>query len=524
MNNPFQGLRAGILTQLVFLIVAAMLLINVVMLNLHERDLLKAKEDSGIMLIRALEQNISLTVKNSNKAFDALNTDMYFRNSVKNLLSIGGFSYLVIVNQNGETLYSTDIPYENKGQCLMLAREALSTKAEAFDYTGNSWGVLWLRKSDLYISGPLLLDGKSIGGIAIYSSLFSLYELLRKSEKLILLYIFLDTVILAVVGIYLLSRIVVKPIHRLLKMTEEYKDGEIIISATEQSRDEIGNLTRSLSNMLGRLDENKKELKDHIASLEEANEELKRAQTEIIRSEKLASVGRLAAGIAHEIGNPIGIILGYLEIIRKGDITESDRKDFIDRVETEITRINVIIRQLLDFSRPSSDKKMESDLHDLIHNTLEILKPQSMMDGIDVTLSLRASGHEVMADSNQLQQVFLNIMMNAADAMSEEGANRKGEPRKLMIESFNNEEFIELRFADSGPGINEEDLNKVFDPFYTTKDPGLGTGLGLSVCYRIVEGLGGTISAESQPGKGMTIIVKLPLFSEKKSKKEDVNI
>jgi signal transduction histidine kinase len=143
-----------------------------------------------------------------------------------------------------------------------------------------------------------------------------------------------------------------------------------------------------------------------------------------------------------------------------------------------------------------------------------------MMEGIDVNLSLRASEHKVMADSNQLQQVFLNIMMNAADAMSKEGADGNGEPRTLRIESFNNGEFIELRFADSGPGVNKEDLNHIFDPFYTTKEPGLGTGLGLSVCYRIVEGLGGTICAESPPGKGMTIIVKLPLISEREKQKE----
>ncbi len=521
MNNPFHGLRAGILTQLVFLIVAAMLLINVAMLNLYEKDLLKAKEDNGRMLIHSLEQSISFIIRNNN-GLETLNSDLNFINSAEILSAAGGFSYLAIVGQNGEALFTSEMPSYTENQCLMLAREALGTKAYSLKYSGNTWGVLWLRNSELFISAPLLFEGKSIGGIALYSSLIPVYELLRKSEKLILLYIFLDTIILAIVGIYLLSRLVVRPIHRLLKMTEEYKDREIIIFATEQSTDEIGNLSRSLSNMLGRLDENKKELKDHISSLEDANAELKMAQTEIIRSEKLASVGRLAAGIAHEIGNPLGIILGYLELIRKNDIPESEKRDFIDRVEKEVTRINIIIRQLLDFSRPSSGKMIESDVHDLVYSTLEMLKPHTMMNDIDIILELRASEYKVMADPNQLQQVFLNIMMNAADAISEQGDNEKSEPRRFIIESCNKGEFIELRFTDNGPGVNDEDLNKIFDPFYTTKEPGLGTGLGLSVCYRIVEGLNGKISAESNPDGGLTVVVLLPLCSE--DEKDKINI
>jgi signal transduction histidine kinase len=263
--------------------------------------------------------------------------------------------------------------------------------------------------------------------------------------------------------------------------------------------------------MLTRLDRNKKELKNYILSLENANSELKSAQTEIIRSEKLASVGRLSAGIAHEIGNPLGIILGYLELIKKDDIPDCDKGDFLQRIEAEITRINVIIRQLLDFSRPSRGVKERVDVHELIINTLEILKPQSMMENIEVSLSLNAPEQALITDSNQLQQVFLNIMMNAADAMSHKETMDDRESGKLLIETKNSEDKIVIIFADNGPGIAQEDISKIFDPFYTTKEPGLGTGLGLSVCYRIVDDLEGDIRAESSTGKGMTIIVTLPL-------------
>jgi len=137
---------------------------------------------------------------------------------------------------------------------------------------------------------------------------------------------------------------------------------------------------------------------------------------------------------------------------------------------------------------------------------VNMLKPQSMMAEIEVGLSLEAANDIVWADPNQLKQVFLNVIMNAADAM------RDCAPGKtLTIETASKEGLVELRFTDTGPGIEEQELFHVFDPFYTTKEPGKGTGLGLSICYRIIEGLGGTIRAESPAGKGAMIIIDIPL-------------
>jgi signal transduction histidine kinase len=264
--------------------------------------------------------------------------------------------------------------------------------------------------------------------------------------------------------------------------------------------------------MLKRLDENKKELKNHIISLEKANNDLKAAQNEIIRSEKLASVGRLAAGIAHEIGNPIGIVLGYIDLIHKGGLSPEEEKDFISRIESEITRINIIIRQLLDFSRSSAEEKENCSVHDLITDTVEMLKPQSRMRELEITMDLRADKDTVLADKNQLQQVLLNILINSIDALEEDGHFR--EKSYIMVKSENKNDFIMLDFVDNGPGIADEDIDRIFDPFFTTKEPGRGTGLGLSVCYRIIEVLGGTIKAESALGKGMMIYIGLPLVED----------
>jgi len=512
LKIPSYGLRAVILTQLIFLIVAAMLLVNVVMLNFHQRDLISAKVDMGRLLIRSLVHNTGRFLETGERRMKDLDSDINFKRDISELLAGGGYSGLIVVDHNGEAAFSANLSSETRQRGLNLARIAMETMDWSVDYHGITWGVLWLAKSEINVSSPIIINGRSLGGINISASLSPIYKSVMESEKLVLLYIILDTFILAVVGIYLLSRIVVKPIHRLLRMTEEYKDGDIIPSMIEDQRNEIGNLSRSLGIMLQRLDDNKKELRTHISSLEEANRRLKEAHKEIIRSEKLASVGRLAAGIAHEIGNPIGIILGYLDLIRKGDITDQEKADFIDRVETEITRVNRIINQLLDFSRPSSGKKEESRVHDLLSYTVNMLRPQSIMEGIKINLELRASRDTIMADPNQLHQVFLNIILNAADALSGEGLTDDPGKKEISIISENpNESMIELRFVDNGPGIAEEELIHIFDPFYTTKDPGKGTGLGLSVCYWIVEGQGGEIRAESVIGKGTSIIVELPI-------------
>lgn len=513
MKIRFTGLRAGILTQLIFLIVAAMLLINVAMLNLYEKYLIKEKGNTGAALAAAVEEIVSAVLRTERISPGDLRSSSMFRSSLERLLNSSGYSDIIIVGKDDEVLFSTEFPDRNRQYNLILAMEAKNTLTGSVDIWGSTWGVLWLRKSDISISAPIRYGkDRHAGGLAVRASLVPVYETMRRSEKLVILYIILDTVILAFVGIYLLSRIVVTPIHRLLKMTEEYEDGEFIPAGGETPENEIGNLSRSLSGMFKRLDENKSELKEHILSLERANNDLKAAQKEIIRSEKLVSVGRLAAGIAHEIGNPIGIILGYLDMIKKGNLSEGEEKDFIERAESEITRISTIIRQLLDFSRESAEKKEDCNIHEIINNTSGMLLHQTMMKDIRINLNLDAEQDIVLADKNRILQVFLNIMMNSVDALKDE--NHAAENPEIDIFTSIENGLINIEFVDNGPGISADELNHIFDPFFTTKDPGRGTGLGLSVCYRIIENLGGDIRAESSPGKGTKIIIRLPLSQD----------
>jgi two-component system, NtrC family, sensor kinase len=516
---PVNSLKTGILAQLTFLILAAMLLINVVMIKLAERDLIQTRLRAGSLIALAVEQIIGQDLSGPLKKLPDLAGDPRLGAGLLRLLREGDYAHIVIVGREGEKLIAAGFAEDQEGYALSAAREAAATGMSSHHFSGTTWGVIWLSKSDLWISSPLSFQGRVLGGMSLSCSLIPVYETLRNSQKVILLYIFLDTLVLVMVGLVLLSRIVVKPIHQLLSLTAGYKEGDEVPAVAVGSRNEIGELTRSLHNMLRRLDENKKELRDHIASLEKANEELRQAQDEIIRSEKLASVGRLAAGIAHEIGNPIGIILGYLDLLRSGDIEEEEKKDFLGRIESEITRVNQIIKDLLDFSRPSSGELVQTHVHETLQNTLGMLAPQPMMEKVHSRLELTASDDVVLANPNRLQQVFLNILLNAADALAEKG--KREEERSITISSENSGEHIQVLFTDNGPGIAHDELAHIFDPFYTTKEPGRGTGLGLSVSYRIVESLGGTINAESALDRGTKITLSIPLATNQRKKNRE---
>ncbi len=525
-----------------FLIVVAMLLVNVVMLKFEERDLVEAKLETGRLLLHVLSRQVGNKIGNDQKGWDKLISDRGFKEELRQLIRIGGFSDALIVETGGNKVYDTgpwvtgfrsvkapssyestvsgkkSVPTAGEAEknALALSAKVLQIRKWAFDFYGSSWGVIWPAYERVNMSFPLFVKGRLMGAVAISGHLGSLYASLRESQKTILIYIALNTLILVLFGVFLLSRTVIKPIYKLLSITDRFKEGEPLPTFGDSPRNEIGQLFRSLNMMFRRLEENKKELKKHIFSLEKANQEIKKAQREIIRSEKAASVGRLATGVAHEMGNPIGIVLGYLELIKGEDLEEGERRDFEDRIESELMRINRIIKQLLDFSRPSTGQRTTGSIHQMIRETVSIVRPQPMMAHMNIEMALDAARDTVWAESDQLKQVFLNIIINSADAMQGEEPLNDVKIGTLNIRTQDKDESIEIRFRDTGKGIPKKELSHIFDPFFTTKEPGKGTGLGLSVSCRIIEEMGGDIRAESLSGEGTTVIINIPLQQEGK--------
>jgi len=400
---------------------------------------------------------------------------------------------------------------------MTVTQKAVSSRLESVHFIGRTFGLFWLQPEYLVVAAPLLANGELVVGYSVAFSLESIYRSLRHSQHIIFLFIFINTGILAFLGIYRVFKLYLQPLSRLAKRAEDYKENEIELFTVRKGDNELQRLSSALNSLVRRLSAEKEKLRATVASLEAANTELKKAQTEIIRAEKLASVGRLSAGIAHEIGNPIGIVTGYLELLKQADIGEGERVEYLNRAEKEIERISTIIRQLLEISRPSLSGPQRVSVHAIIGEMAEVLDVQPFMSHVRFATDLGAHCDEVTADPSQLRQVFLNLIINAADAISAKGCGATGDiiiatdhATGLGATPEPNEDLLRIRFSDNGSGIPAEHLTNVFDPFFTTKEPGKGTGLGLSVSFVIIESFGGRLKVESEVGRGTCMTVLLP--------------
>lgn len=231
-------------------------------------------------------------------------------------------------------------------------------------------------------------------------------------------------------------------------------------------------------------------------------EDLKGAQATLLRAEKLASVGQLAAGIAHEIGNPIGIILGLADLLKDGVVSADESRRFAGQIREAAGRVDAIIRDLLQFARPIRDEEARADVREVLEATVQLLRPQKRFKEVEVRTDLAEGPLWAEIRASQLQQVLVNLLLNAADAMKGRG--------RVTVRAWRRERDVFLEVEDEGTGIPPGDRERVFDPFYTTKAPGEGTGLGLPICAQIVEIYGGDISVErAREGRGACFRVRL---------------
>ena len=491
----------------------SMVLIGFVMIITAQKALVNSEISRGYGLISSIETRF-MASHNS----EAIMTSSGFKAGVRKMITDAEFSCILVLHTAENRIYSDGTSCDLFDELESLARQTVRTGLKTTRFFGATWGVFWRQSKDLMIAAPLFQEGRIIGACSIVMPLGEIYKVLRRNQYVLLIYLFVNTLVFTAVGLYRLSRITVKPLRRLVKRAEAYKKEDETIFLYEAEDNEFSKLSKALNRMLQHIAKDKEKLQSMVMSLEKANVDLKKAQKDMIRAEKLASVGRLSAGIAHEIGNPIGIIMGYLELLKRNDISEDDRKEFLNRTENEVNRIDTIIRQLLEFSQPSARDLKAVSVNDIIRDTVAAFKFHPLMSGIDLDFRFKAKRDTVMADPNQLRQVFLNLIINAADAISSDKNRSKGKisivsevVSGIEAESTHHPDMLKIDYIDNGPGIAEEYLGNIFDPFFTTKEPGKGTGLGLSVCFMIVEGIGGKIKASSKEGHGTTLTLYLPL-------------
>jgi two-component system NtrC family sensor kinase len=363
---------------------------------------------------------------------------------------------------------------------------------------GERWvGRAYVVK-DWYITAydPLRDHDGVVVGMVYVGTLEQPYADLRLRTSLLFLGITLTAVLLAVAVSYVFSRRLSTPVRALVEASRRVAAGDLGARVPVTSNDEIGELGSSFNTM--------------AASLRARDEQLKEfTRRKVMESERLAVVGQLAAGVAHELNNPLQGIVTYSHLLLEKMTPGDSRRSSVEKIANQATRCATIIRGLLDFSRPKKPHKKLADLRTTIEECLSLVEDRVIFHNIEVIRDYQEDVPPTVMDPAQMQQVFMNLIINAAEAMGGAGrltvATRLDEERRV----------IQASFRDTGRGISEENMGRVFDPFFTTKEVGRGTGLGLAISFGIVKEHGGTITVESKEGAGTTFTIELPVLASR---------
>jgi signal transduction histidine kinase len=308
------------------------------------------------------------------------------------------------------------------------------------------------------------------------------------------------------VGAYFaLTRLIVRPVDALSASAERVVRGARELEVPGRAPRELRDLGASLRTMTSHLVREEEALRRKITEVEQATERLKAAQDTVVRSERLASVGRLSAGLAHEIGNPIAALLGLQDLLLEGGLDPAEQRDFLLRMKRETSRVHRILRDLLDFARPAAlrtEPEAPGDVVAALADTLALVRPQKDLRDLRLVDEVRGLLPRVRLGHEQLVQLLLNLVMNAADACGERGTI------SVVLEPTPGGARIVV--TDDGPGVAPEVRERLFEPFVTTKEVGKGTGLGLAVSRGLVEASGGSIELDANYTSGARFVIELP--------------
>ena len=331
--------------------------------------------------------------------------------------------------------------------------------------------------------------------------------------RLVALYMVTFALALLFFAYFALTRLIVRPLEELVRAADRVANARTALDLPSSGAGELRELGQSVRSMTARLYANEVALRSKVEELTETTQRLTETRTQLVRSERLASVGRLAAGIAHEIGNPIAAILGMEDLLLEGDLPAETQRDFIQRMNHETKRIHGVVRDLLDFARPeksepSSDAAPESaDVQSVVRDVVALVTPQRAFKSIELATELGERTLFAQLSAGRLTQVLLNVLLNAGDAIESAPSPRA---RRVTIRVALANGRVRIEVEDSGPGIAAEVRERIFEPFVTTKEVGSGTGLGLAVCRGIVESAGGDIVIDDEYTEGARFVLILP--------------
>ena len=353
---------------------------------------------------------------------------------------------------------------------------------------------------------------KILGIVEANLSLALLDRSVKRQGIAITIYILIFLFTISLVLCIILWNFVSTPVSLLAEGMKKVAGGDLDYHLDINSRDEMGDLARAFNAMTFDLKKAEDELVEWGHTLEkkvqEKTQAIQRAQAQLIHSEKLASLGRMAAGVAHEINSPLTGIVTFGHLLLKKFPPGTEEYEDVEVIIEQANRCSTIIKGLLGFARASAAEKAPTSINDVLTHSLNIVRNKADFFNIKLATNLDAGLSTVKADPSQLQQVFMNMIMNAADAIEGKGT--------ITISTRNikdtGNDFIEIEFHDTGPGISDEILEKLFEPFFTTKPVGKGTGLGLAVSHGIIQEHGGKIVVKTKLGGGTSFFVRLPSY------------
>ncbi len=393
----------------------------------------------------------------------------------------------------------------------VLVGEARTRRTMLFR-SGYSWEPIWFAASTS--------DQGHVVVARLPSATLPMY--FRVAPYALVLFVLLgDVMIFAFFGLDLIRRRVVRPLQDLRDASVAVSQGKLDARVPLSPSEELNQVCRAFNSMADSLEERTGDLQEAVQDLSETNATLHRTKIGMAQAERLAVIGRLAAGVAHEVGNPIGSILAFIDLAKRDKTLSETSAGHLERALGQGQRVRTILRQLLDYSRPSISERKPFSLEGVVAQSISLVKAQGQYS--EISISVEGGGHlpDVLGDAGETQQVVLNLLLNAADAVK-----TNSDPRvEVVLEDLEWKEeeegqaglFVACSIYDNGPGVAEEDRERIFDPFFTTKPVGEGTGLGLANALNLAELQGGKLVyvPAGKPGKGCFRLA-LPTGSDSK--------
>jgi len=477
------GLRSQIAIALVVVLVMAAVLANAAIRPLTAATSRAVRRRAGITLVRAVAGQVAL-LPADRSSLQPLMTDT---------VGEGALSAIAVLDERGGSLA--------RAGTFSRALPANLLVDSVDDSPSTLLMVVALPRGGAVAAEVSLAQSATERGLVAG---VLLYTLVASSAALFVLYV-------------LITRYTIRPLEALTRAAERVAAGNRAARVEPSGAREIARAAVAFNVMTEDLAAREAELSSRITELERAQAELREAHAQLVRTERLAVVGRLSAGIAHEVGNPLAAIVGLADVMKDGGLDDEEVQDFARRIGREAERIHRTVRDLLDYARarPTSETRDEEpgSVADAVDQVRRLLEPQKSMREVSLSVEVAPDLPAVRLSNDRLVQVLLNLSLNAADAMREGAECAKGTLRIRALRE--GESLVRIDVEDSGPGIEEALREKVFEPFFSTKAAGEGTGLGLAICASLVDQAGGTLRALARPdgARGALLRVELPEVS-----------